>query len=175
MMNSRRGARQKGDDIVGYAVTVNSRPALPDYSGRLTAGPELAAKIGFREKLLAAWLARPGVVLVCPAADAPRWQRLGIAGRCGTMRRWRCAYRGRGVAGADCSTSCSDRSKLWTWPRHQVCRPPRRGVSVPRDSSRLLGAAVRGVRHGARVMVTTPVPMRRSATPRGASMSEISA
>lgn len=77
MMNSRRGARQKGDDIVGYAVTVNSRPALPDYSGRLTAGPELAAKIGFREKLLAAWLARPGVVLVCPAADAPRWQRLG--------------------------------------------------------------------------------------------------
>jgi hypothetical protein len=74
-LNSRSSARQKDGDIVGYAVTVNSRPTLPGYSGRLTAGPELAGTIGFPETMLAAWLARSGVVLVCPAADSARWQR----------------------------------------------------------------------------------------------------
>jgi len=77
VLNSRRSARQKDGDIVDYAVTVNSGPALPDYSGRLTAGPELAETIGFPETMLAAWLARSGIVLVCPAADSARWQRFG--------------------------------------------------------------------------------------------------
>ena len=62
---------------MGFALTVDGRTEMRDYSGQLTTGPELAGTIGFPETMLAAWLARSGVVLVCSAADSARWQRFG--------------------------------------------------------------------------------------------------
>jgi len=61
---------------MGYAITISEPAARGTTRGQLTAVPELAAVLEMPETLTAAWLARPGVVLVCGAADAPRWQDL---------------------------------------------------------------------------------------------------